>query len=397
MADDDVHPHATTLEMGMDMTVDPDLEVLRVAAAKAQDAAIKYQTQTTSLCETRSFSPHSDAKNHGEVISRPIEMQHINQVAVAEGFEPAQEGDDNVEEGPRKDTLYTSSTIVPNRFSSPSDSALGESLSDTEELVRQPSVNLQHSVVDTPTPMVNTTSYTEPELIYQQSLGPLQPHTANTDSDGLIAGEKTVKVEPDRITSQAKGGCLRSPVQDERVAQNLTSVISPREPGPQHDSESTVIASPQVFMDLTLLAPKGSKGQYLHKQKAASQKPKRLYQPKPPCLPENAMSNAAIETSRRSPPKSTQSFRQSKNNGIQSRSNLSHPSLESSSQRVRPIFRSEDVPFVQVFQAVVYPNIKASADRYKKYISRDDLIRIGKSVSLPDTGCFQPCQYICEI
>ena len=397
MADDDVHPYATTLETGMDMTVDPDLEVLRVAAAKAHDAAIKYQTQTTSLCETRSFSPHSNAKDHREVISRPIEMQHINQVAVAEGFEPAKERDNNAEEGTRKDTSYTSSTIVTNRLSSPGDSALGESLSDTEELVRQPSVNLQHSIVDTPTPMINSTPDTEPELISQQSLGPLQPHSVNSISDGLIAGENAIKVDPDRITSQAKGGCLHSPVQDERLAQNLTSFISPREPEPQHDSESPVIASPQILMDLTLLAPKGSKGQYLHKRKAASQKPKRHYQPKPPCLPENATSNAAIETSRRSPPKSTQSFRQCKNNGIQSSPNHSHPSLESCTQRVRPFFRSEDVPFAQVFQAVVYPNIKASADRYKKYISRADLIRIGKSVSLPHTGCFQPCQYICEI
>lgn len=312
MAEDNAHPCATTLEsdldMDMDMNVDPDLEVLMVAAAKAQEAAIEYQTQTASLCGTRSFSPHPHTKDR-EICSRPPEMQHSKRIALAEDSKPEKERDNNEEgSGSRADTSYSSSNMIQKHCSSPGDSALGESLSDAEELVHQPGVITQPSIVDATTPVVETTSNKEPQLMSEsRSSEPLPPLGVNT-------------------------------------------------------------GRPEV----------------------ASPKLKRPRQPKPPRLPENAANSPALEYSFRRPqPMSAQNVRQSKNDRIQSGSNIRHHGSESSSQRVRSFSRSEDLAFVQVFKTVVYANVNATAHRYKSRLSRDELIRIGKLVSLPDLIFFK--------
>lgn len=312
MADDNAHPRSTTLESDldtdMDMTVDPDLEVLMVAAAKAQEAAIEYQTHTASLCGTRSFSPHPHTKDH-EICSSPPEMQHSNRIALAEDSKPEKERDNNEQEsGSRADTSYSSSNMLQKHCSSPGDSALGESLSGAEELVHQPSVITQPFIVDASTPVVESTPNKEPQLMSGRGYpGPLLHLGVNT-------------------------------------------------------------GWPEV----------------------ASPKLKRPHQPKPPRLPENAANSPALEPSFRRPqPMSAQKVRQNKTNKIQSESNIRHHSLESSSQRVRSFSRSEDLAFVQVFKTVVYANVNATADRYKNNLSRDDLIRIGKLVSLPDPIVFK--------
>lgn len=319
MADVHVSPNATTLGRDVDMTSDPDVQVLRVAAEKAQEAAVKvhetatrYQTQTASLCGSISVTsscPHSNPKDHGKVSSSQVEIQHSKQMVVAEGSEPAKERDNNASDGrSREDTSYPSATTVPTRRSSPGDSALGESLSDTEELVRQPSVNTQPSIVDTTTPIVATTSTIDSEVIcQQQSFGPLLPHGVNVG-----------------------------------------------------------------------------------KPKTANQKPKRPFQSEPPGLAESAVNKAAFQPSfRRSLSISAQNLRRSKNDKIQSGSNVRHLSQESSSQRVRSFSRSEDLAFNRVFKAVVFTNVNATADRYKNYISKDELVHIGKLVSLHDAVLFK--------
>lgn len=319
MADDHFYPNATTLGRDVDMTGDPDVQVLRVAAEKAHEAAVKvhetatrYQTQTASLGGTISVTypcPHSNPQDHRKVSSSPIEMQHSKQMVVAEGSEPSKKRDNNAnEDGSREDTSYPSTTIVPTCRSSPGDSALGESLSDTEELVRQPSVKTQPSILDTTTPIVDSTPTIESESIsQQQSFGSLLPHGVN-----------------------------------------------------------------------------------IGKPRSASQKPKRPFQPEPPGLAETAVNKPAFQPSvRRSLSISAQNLRRSKNDKIQSGSNVRHHSQKSSSQRVRSFSRSEDLAFDQVFKAVVFTNVNATADRFKNYIFKDDLVRIGKLVSLPNASLFK--------
>lgn len=350
-----MHKEAMSLGMNVDMTGDPDLEVLRVAAAKAQDAAMKYQTQTTSLCRTRSSSPQS-IKDHCEIRSTLVEMQHHHPMAVAKGFEPAKEKDNDTNEGgSREHTLKPSGIVPANHHSSPRDSALGESLSGDEELVCQPSVTSPPSINDATTPMVDSSSNTRPELIsQQQSLGPLLPHGAFIGSDPFIAGENTIEVEPDSIQIFPE------------------STDEPRLNG----KELIGLVVPKVFQD-----------ELLHKPNPISQKPKRPVQVKRFRLPETAANSGTFEPFvRRSLPMSAQNVRERQDGRIQSGSIISHRDQESSSQRDRPFSRSDDVSFVQVFKAVVYPNIKASADHYNKHLSKDDLFHIGKSVSLPGTG-----------
>lgn len=305
MADNDVRPHATTLGRDMDITGDPDLEILIVAAAKAQEAAIQYLTQTASLCGTRNFSPHSISRSHRKLGSSPNEMQHISQMAV-EGVEPANERDIIANEGGSRDgTILTSSTIPTNRRSSPGDSALGESLSDTEELVHQPTVTAQPDVVDVTTPLVDSTSSKGPTLMsQQQSFGPLLPHDMNTGK--------------------------------------------PKEP---FGSQKGLIR-PSLLISLKIPRTK---------------------------LP--------IQTSLKRPQSMpAQNVRQSKGNRILSGSNINQ---ESPSPRIRKFSRSEDLAFVQVFKTVVYTNINVTADRYKKWISKEELFLIGKSVSIPDADVFK--------
>lgn len=366
MADEDVHPQASTLGTNMDRTGDPDLESLRIAAAKAQDAASKYQTQTTSLCETRSSPSHSNTTDHRELSPSPLEMLPTNQMALPESLNSAKARDNNSNEGgSQEDTSNTSAIMASNHHSSPGDSTLGESLSGTEELVCQPSVTTPSSIVDATTPMADSASNTKPQLISQQeSFGPLLPHGVKTGSDGLIGGEDSIEVELDSPQAFKEFRGERSPNSKERRG---------------------------------LLSPKVFQAELLHKPEAATQKPKRRPQPKPPRLPENTANDTTLKPSRHSLSTSARNLRQTKQDRTQSGSNISHDNQENPSHRVRPFSRSDNVAFVQVFKAVVHPNIKASESHYGKLLSKDVLFSIGKLVSLPDADIFKLINIICKI
>lgn len=351
MADEDVHPQVSILGTNMDRTGDPDLECLRIAAAKAQDAASKFQTQATSLRETRSSSSHSNTRDHRELSPSPLEMLPTNQMAEAESFNSTTARDNHFNErGSREDTSNTSAIMASNHHSSPGDSALGESLSGTEELVRQPSVTTPPSILDATTPMADSASNQRPQLISQQeSFGPRLSHGVKTGSDGLIGGEDSIEVELD-------------------PPQALKEFMGERS---SNSNERRGILSPEVFQT-----------ELLHTPEAATPKPKRRPQPKPPRLPENTANDSTLNPSfRHSLSTSARNLPQTNKGRIPSGSNISHDDQEKPSHRVRPFSRSDNVAFVQVFKSVVHPNIKASESHYGKLLSKDVLFSIGKLVA----------------
>lgn len=166
MAEDRLRLDATQLASKKEETVDSGLEVLRVAATKAQEAATRYQNQTTSLfqkpyylyngernvCwvlgERGSLSLRSPMKGYMTLSTGLTGVKRTGPEIFGESSTLAKEVemDDNIEV-PQSSSAHTSSGVHVQSGAGTCDSGLGDSLSDGEGSPRR-IVALENAVTD---------------------------------------------------------------------------------------------------------------------------------------------------------------------------------------------------------------------------------------------------------